>query len=346
MKVATYQGERNVKVIDAPKPSIGGSREALVRITLGAVCGSDLHIYHGNIPMSAGEPLGHEFVGVVEEVGSEVERFNPGDRVVASFATACGFCTFCRKGWFSQCEHGGVFGYGAIYGGGLGGAQAEYVVVPYADTTLEPIPSEITDEQAIFVGDILATGMFAAERAEIKPGDAVAVVGAGPVGLMATMCAQLYGPSRVFVIDMVDSRLELAQELGGIPINASRVNPVEEIEKRTNGIGADSSIEAVGLRSTVDTAVRCIRGGGTISMVGVPSEITGDFPYWIFWAKSMTFRSGKCSVQRYMRPLLDLIAAGRLHPEKIISHRMKLADTEEAYRIFDAREATKIVLTP
>ena len=346
MKVATYQGERNVKVVDAPKPSISSSREALVKITLGAVCGSDLHIYHGNIPMSVGEPLGHEFVGVVEDVGSEVDRFKKGDRVVASFATACGFCTLCRKGWFSQCEHGGVFGYGAIYGGGLGGAQAEYVVVPYADTTLEPIPSGITDEQAIFVGDILATGMFAAERAEIKPGDVVAVVGAGPVGLMATMCAQLYGPSRVFVIDMVDSRLELAQELGGIPINASRVNPIEAIEKQTNGVGADSSIEAVGLRSTVDTAMRCIRGGGTVSMVGVPSEITGDFPYWIFWAKSMTFRSGKCSVQRYMRPLLDLIAAGRLHPEKIISHRMKLADTEEAYRIFDAREATKIVLTP
>ena len=270
MKVATYQGERNVKVVEAPKPSISGSREALVRITLGAVCGSDLHIYHGNIPMSVGEPLGHEFVGVIEEVGPEVVRFKPGDRVVASFTTACGLCTFCRKGWFSQCEHGGVFGYGAIYGGGLGGAQAEYVVVPYADTTLEPIPSGITDEQAIFVGDILATGMFAAERAEIKPGDVVAVVGAGPVGLMATMCAQLYGPSRVFVIDMVDSRLELAQELGGIPINASRVNPVEAIEKQTDGVGADSSIEAVGLRSTVDTAMRCIRGGGTVSMVGVP----------------------------------------------------------------------------
>jgi threonine dehydrogenase-like Zn-dependent dehydrogenase len=346
MKVATYQGERNVKVIDAPKPSIGSSREALVKITLGAVCGSDLHIYHGNIPMTVGEPLGHEFVGVVEEVGSEVQRFKPGDRVVSSFTTACGFCTFCRKGWFSQCEHTGVFGYGAIYGGGLGGAQAEYVVVPYADTTLETIPEGTTDEQAIFVGDILATGMFAAERAEIRPGDVVAVVGAGPVGLMATMCAQLYGPSRVFVIDMVDSRLEIAQELGGIPINASHMNPVEAIDKYTNGIGADSSIEAVGLRSSIDTAMRCVRGGGTVSVVGVPAEFSGDFPYMIFWNKSLTFRSGKCNVQRYMRPLLDLIAAGRLHPEKIISHRMKLADTEEAYRIFDAREATKIVLTP
>jgi threonine dehydrogenase-like Zn-dependent dehydrogenase len=239
-----------------------------------------------------------------------------------------------------------VFGYGAIYGGGLGGAQAEYVVVPYADTTLESIPQGTTDEQAIFVGDILATGMFAAERAEIRPGDVVAVVGAGPVGLMATMCAQLYGPSRVFVIDMVDARLEIAQELGGTPINASQMNPVEAIDKYTNGIGADATIEAVGLRSSIDTAIRCVRGGGTVSVVGVPAEFSGDFPYMIFWNKSLTFRSGKCNVQRYMRPLLDLIAAGRLHPEKIISHRMKLADTEEAYRIFDARQATKIVLTP
>jgi threonine dehydrogenase-like Zn-dependent dehydrogenase len=346
VRVATFQGPENVKVIDLPKPSIEGSREVLVKITLGSVCGSDLHIYHGKIPMSVGEPLGHEFVGVVEDVGSEVERFKPGDRVVSSFTTACGFCALCRKGWFSQCEHAGVFGYGAIYGGGLGGAQAEYVVVPYADTTLEPIPPGITDEQAIFVGDILATGMFAAERAEIKPGDTVAVVGAGPVGLMATMCAQLYGPARVFVIDMVDSRLEVAKELGGTPINASRTNPVETIDSYTNDIGADSSIEAVGAMSSLDTAIRCVRGGGTISVVGVPSEITGDFPFYVFWQKSLTFRSGKCSVQRYMRPLLDLIAAGRLHPERIISHRMKLDDAEEAYRMFAAREATKIVLTP
>jgi threonine dehydrogenase-like Zn-dependent dehydrogenase len=188
--------------------------------------------------------------------------------------------------------------------------------------------------------------MFAAERAEIKPGDTVAVVGAGPVGLMATMCAQLYGPARVFVIDMVDSRLEVAKELGGTPINASRTNPVETIDSYTNDIGADSSIEAVGAMSSLDTAIRCVRGGGTISVVGVPSEITGDFPFYVFWQKSLTFRSGKCSVQRYMRPLLDLIAAGRLHPERIISHRMKLDDAEEAYRMFAAREATKIVLTP
>ncbi|HEV2413726.1 MAG TPA: alcohol dehydrogenase family protein [Candidatus Dormibacteraeota bacterium] len=345
MKALTFQGEGDVKVIDVPKPAITGSRDALVEVTLGAVCGSDLHILHGHTPMNVGAVLGHEFVGVVEDVGPEVRRFKPGDRVVSSFFTSCGHCALCRKGWFNQCVEKGTFGHGEYFGG-LGGGQAEFVVVPNADNTMEPIPAAMDDEQAIFVGDILATGFFAAERAEIQPGDVTAVIGAGPVGLMATMCAQLFGPSRVFVIDMVDSRLEVAQELGGIPINTKQAHPVQAIESATDGVGADSSIECVGLLPAVDTAIHVVRGGGTISMVGVPSAVNGDFPFMRMWLKSLTFRAGWCNVQKYMRPLLDLIAAGRLHPEKIISHRMKLDEAEEAYRIFDAREATKIVLTP
>jgi 2-desacetyl-2-hydroxyethyl bacteriochlorophyllide A dehydrogenase len=346
MKAASYQGEKAVKLIDVPKPSIKGSRDVLVKITLGAICGSDLHIYHGNVPFSPGELIGHEFVGVVEEVGTEVQRFKPGDRVVSAFYTSCGICALCRKGWFSQCVDKETFGFGAVYGGGLGGAQAEFVVVPHADHTMEPIPAGVSDEQAIFVGDILSTGFFAAERAGISPGDTVAVIGAGPVGLMATMCAQLFGPAKVFVVDMVDARLEIALQLGGIPINAGNVNPIEAINAQTGDLGVDCSIEAVGAAASVDTAIRCVRGGGTISMVGVPSQYTGDFPYYPMWEKSLTFRSGVCNVREYMRPLLDLIAAGRLKPEVIISHRMKLDDVAEAYRMFDAREATKIVLTP
>ncbi|OLB95038.1 MAG: alcohol dehydrogenase [Actinobacteria bacterium 13_2_20CM_2_66_6] len=345
MKALTFRAEGEVKMADVPKPRIAASTDALIRITLGAVCGSDLHILHGHTPMNEGAVLGHEFVGLVEEVGPEVKRFKPGDRVVSSFFTSCGHCVMCRKGWFNQCVSKATFGHGEYFGG-LGGGQAEYVVVPLADHSMEIIPEGMTDEQAIFVGDILSTGFFGAERAEIKPGDTVAVVGAGPVGLMATMCAQLFGPARTFVIDMVESRLEVAQELGGIPINAKEVHPVAAIEKATGGIGADSSIEAVGLLSAVDTAINCVRGGGTISMVGVPSAVLGDFPYLRMWMKSLTFRAGWCNVQLYMRPLLDLIAAGRLRPELIISHRMKLDQAEEAYRIFDAREATKIVLTP
>jgi threonine dehydrogenase-like Zn-dependent dehydrogenase len=211
---------------------------------------------------------------------------------------------------------------------------------------MEHIPSGMTDEQAIFVGDILSTGFFVADRAEIRPGDSVAVIGAGPVGLMAVMCAGLFGPAQTFAVDMVDSRLEIAQELGAIPINASQHHPVSAIEERTGGIGADSSLECVGSTAAVDTAIHCVRGGGTVSVVGVPSVVSGDFPYLRFWIKALTFRSGNCNVQPYMRPLLDLIAAGKLKPDSIISHRMKLDQAEEAYRMFAAREATKIVLTP
>ena len=345
MKALTFQGEGDVKVVDVPKPAINGSRDALVKVTMGAVCGSDLHILHGHTPMDVGAVLGHEFVGVVGDVGPDVRRFQAGDRVVSSFFTSCGQCALCRKGWFNQCIEKGTFGHGEYFGG-LGGGQAEFVVVPNADNTMEPIPTGMTDEQAIFVGDILATGFFAAERAEIQPGDVTAVIGAGPVGLMATMCAQLFGPARVFVIDMVDSRLEVAQQLGGIPINSKKADPVQAIEQATGGVGADSSIECVGLLAAVDTAIHVVRGGGTISMVGVPSATIGEFPYLRVWLKALTFRAGWANVQRYMRPLLDLIGAGRLRPDTIISHRMKLDDAEEAYRIFDARAATKIVLTP
>ena len=254
MKALTFQGEGDVKVTDVPKPSIKSSGDALVKVTLGAVCGSDLHIFHGHTPIQQGAVLGHEFVGVVEDVGSEVKRFKPGARVVSSFFTSCGHCALCRKGWFNQCVDKGTFGHG-VYFGDLGGGQAEYVVVPMADHSMEPIPEGMTDEQAIFVGDILSTGFFGAERAEIKPGDVVAIVGAGPVGLMATMCAQLFGPARTLVVDMVESRLETAQGLGGIPINASQVHPVEAIQSLTAGIGADASIECVGLLSAVDTAL-------------------------------------------------------------------------------------------
>jgi 2-desacetyl-2-hydroxyethyl bacteriochlorophyllide A dehydrogenase len=345
MKAVSFQGEHEVRVVDVAKPSITDARDVLVKITLSAICGSDLHIYDGHVPMSPGELIGHEFVGVVEEIGLEVRRFKPGDRVVASFYTSCGHCELCRKGWFNQCVNKATFGTGEYFGG-LGGGQADYVVVPNADHSMELIPSGMSDEQAIFVGDILSTGFFGAERAEITAGDVVAVIGAGPVGLLTTMCAQLFGPARTFVVDMVHARLEMAQELGGIPLNAREVNPIEAIQQRTGGVGADSSIECVGLLTSVDTAIRCVRGGGTISMVGIPSATIADFPYYEMWTKALTFRAGWCNVQAYMRRLLDLIAAGRLKPESIISHRMKLADAEEAYRLFAAREATKIVLTP
>jgi threonine dehydrogenase-like Zn-dependent dehydrogenase len=238
-----------------------------------------------------------------------------------------------------------TFGHGEYFGN-LGGGQSEFCVVPLADHTLEQIPEGMSDDKALFVGDILSTAFFGAERAEIKPGDTVAVVGAGPVGLLAVMAAQLFGPARVFAIDMVDSRLEVAQGLGAIPINANETHPVEAIKQATGDHGVDASIECVGLIPAVQTAIECVRGGGTISMVGVPSKALADFPYLHVWLKDLTFRAGWCNVQAYMRPMLDLIQAGRIDPASIISHRMALDDGVEAYRLFAAREATKVVLTP
>jgi threonine dehydrogenase-like Zn-dependent dehydrogenase len=345
MRAVTYRDVGDFRVTDVPVPELRGSRDALVRISLGAICGSDLHIYHGNVPIEVGAVLGHEFVGVVEKVGSEVQSLRSGTRVVAPFYAACGHCRHCRRGWWSQCEHKATFGHGSYFGG-LGGGQAEYVVVPDADLNLAPIPDAVSDEQAIFVGDILATGYFAAERAEIRPGDTVAVIGAGPVGLMAVMCAQLFGPARVFVVDMIDSRLELAQELGAIPLHSRAVNPQVEIQRQTEGAGADSVLECVGQLAAIETALSCVRGGGTVSTVGVPSAVSGDFPYLDFWMRDLTFRAGWANVHAYLRPLLDLVAAGRLKPDRIISHRMRLDEAEEAYRLFESRQATKIVLRP
>ncbi len=345
MKAVTYHGVGDFRVTELPKPELTGPGDALVRVTLGAICGSDLHIYHGHTPIDEGAPIGHEMVGVVEAVGPEVRDVKRGDRVVAPFFTACGRCYQCRRGWYSQCEERAIFGHGAFFGG-LGGAQAEYCTVSHADLNLARIPEDVDDEQAIFVGDILSTGYFAAERGQIRPGDTVAVIGAGPVGLMAVMCAQLFGPARVFAVDMVDSRLEVAGDLGAIPLDSRVTNPVVEIQGHTGGVGADVALECVGQVAAIETAINCVRGGGTVSSVGVPSAINADFPYFDAWNRDLTFRSGWTNVHPYMRPLLDLIAAGRLHPERIISHRLRLDDAVTAYRMFDRREATKIVLRP
>ena len=345
MRAVTYQDVGHFQLAEVPIPELQGGRGALVRISLGAICGSDLHIYHGHVPIEKGAILGHEFVGEVVKVGPEVRSMSPGTRVVAPFYAACGHCRQCAGGWWSQCEHKATFGHGSYFGG-LGGGQAEYVVVPDADLNLAPIPEGVGDEQAIFVGDILSTGYFAAERAAIRPGDTVAVIGAGPVGLMAVMCAQLFGPARVFVVDMIDSRLELAQELGAVPIDSRAVNPEVEIQRHTAGAGADSVLECVGLLAAIETSLSCVRGGGTVSSVGVPSAVSGDFPYMDFWMRDLTYRAGWANVHAYVRPLLELIAAGRLQPERIISHRMRLGEAEEAYRLFDSRRATKIVLRP
>ncbi|MGH7902620.1 MAG: zinc-binding dehydrogenase [Candidatus Dormibacteraceae bacterium] len=345
MKALVFKDRGDIRLMDVSKPALQDPADILLRVTTAAICGTDLHLLHLEMPMQEGEILGHEFAGVVEEVGPLVSRFKPGDRVVSCMFASCGSCFFCRRGLFVKCESLQMFGAGELTGS-PGGGQAEFVRVPVADRTLEPIPDGLSDEEALFVGDILATALFGCERAEISPGDTVAVIGAGPLGLLAVQCAHLFGPSRVFAVDRVESRLELAAEFGAIPINADRRHPVEAIKAATGDHGADASVECVGLMPTIEMAVHCVRAGGTISVVGYPVMNNAPFPYALAWFKDLTFRAGYCNAQPYMRPLLDLITAGRLQPARIISHRMKLEEGVEAYGLFEAKEATKVVLTP
>lgn len=340
-----FKDPGSVELLQVPSPALEEPGDAIVRVTTAALCGTDLHLLKLEMPMQDGEIFGHEFVGVVEDAGPAVKRFRPGDRVVACMFASCGTCYFCRKGWSVQCESLQQFGCGS-WTRSPGGGQAEMVRVPNADLTLEGVPDSLSDEQAIFVGDILATAMFGAERAAITPGDHVAVIGAGPVGLLAVQCAQLWGPARVYAVDMVEQRLELAAELGATPVDARRHHPVEALKSATGDRGVDASIECVGSMPALETAIDCVRPGGTVSSVGYPMAVSGEFPYMMAWLKDLTFRSGFCNVRPYMRPLLDLVEAGRLDPTRIISHRMPLEEGPEAYRMFAAREAVKVLLVP
>ena len=211
MKAVTFQGPGRILVESVGDPSILEPGDAIVRVTMSAICGSDLHLYRGRMTgVEPGIVIGHEYVGVVEQVGRQVRDLRPGDRVVGSFHTACGYCWFCRRGLFSQCQQGALFGFGRRFGD-LPGTQADYARVPHADFTLHKVPADIGDERAVFIGDVLATAYFAVHRAEVRVGDAVGVVGCGPVGLLAVMCAQASGASRVIAVDVLDSRLDVAR---------------------------------------------------------------------------------------------------------------------------------------
>ncbi|MGH7777970.1 MAG: zinc-binding dehydrogenase [Candidatus Dormibacterales bacterium] len=345
MRALVFKDPGRVELSEVPRPALQEPSDAVLRVTTAGLCGTDLHLLRREMPMQDGEVLGHEFVGVVEEAGPAVRRFRPGDRAVACMFASCGACYYCLKGWAVQCEHLQQFGCGS-WTRSPGGGQAEMVRVPFADRTLEPVPDSLADEEAIFVGDILATAMFGAERAQIAPGDSVAVIGAGPVGLLAVQCARLLGPARVYAVDMVDARLELARELGAIPVDARLRHPVEALKAETKDRGVDASIECVGTPAAVETAVDCVRAGGTVSAVGYPSVVSADFPYMMAWLKDLTFRAGFCNVRPYMRPLLDLVEARRLEPARIVSHRMALDEGPEAYRLFEEKEAVKVLLCP
>jgi threonine dehydrogenase-like Zn-dependent dehydrogenase len=346
MKAIVFQGPYDVRVESVPDAALADQAGALVRVTRASICGSDLHPYHGVMPIAQGVTLGHECVGVVEAVGREVRRFRKGDRVIVPGVIGCGSCASCREGYVVGCVGlaSKVFGFALD----LPGGQAEALFVPAADANLFHSPSDLGDDQVLFLTDILPTGYYAAENASIRPGQTVAVVGCGPVGLFAIMTAHLFGPARVLAIDKVGYRLELARKLGAIPVDASQADPRLAVYEATGGRGADAVIEAVGAAETVQTALDLVRIGGVVSVVGVLLDASFPFPMGTAFLKDLTFRIGLVNVPGFVDRLLPLVESGRLDPTLLISHHLPLAEGRRAYELFDKREdgCVKVALIP
>ncbi len=320
--------------------------EVLLKVELTAICGTDMHPYEGRMELEDNLRLGHEFLGTVVSAGVGVQLWTEGDRAVVSCVVNCGFCHQCRRNQPGACAGARIFGLG-LTTGDLDGGQAEYVRVPAADLCMRRIPEAGlgTDEDYLMVGDILTTG-YEAIRAHYLPGDTVAIVGAGPVGLCAAMSAQVLGAGTIIVIDKVESRLKEAEALGAIPINADETDPVDAVLDLTEWRGADLVVDAVGHPSALQTAVRLPRMGGTLAIPGVYSEESIELPFGEIWFKGIKISGGAGNITRYMDETLALVAAGRLNPGRLISHRMPLSEAPEAYRLFHRREALKIVLDP
>jgi threonine dehydrogenase-like Zn-dependent dehydrogenase len=385
-----WMGRTSVEVRDVPDPTILNARDAIVKITSTAICGSDLHLYDGYIPtMEKGDVLGHEFMGEVVEVGSGVGNLEVGDRVVVPFPIACGACNACTAGLYSVCENSnpnagmaeklwgfasaGMFGYSHLTGGFAGG-QAQYARVPFADVGPIKIENDLPDEKVLFLSDIFPTGYMGAEMCDIKPGDVIAVWGAGPVGLLAMASARLLGAERVIAIDRFDYRLrKAATEVGAETIDYEKVDVEEVLKDLTAGRGPDACIDAVGMEAHSDVgplqlydrakqavraetdrgpalrqAITSCRNGGTVSVIGVYGGLMDKFPVGSWMNRSITLRTGQCHVQRYMKPLLERIQKGEIDPSFVITHRVGLDDAPEMYRVFRDKqdECMKVVLTP
>jgi len=346
MRAVVYQGVGVVEVVDAPDPVLQEADDAIVRVTVSAICGSDLHFFHGKAPMDPGEGIGHEAVGVVESVGPAVRRFRPGDRVVVAFVIACGTCWFCRAGQTQLCEDFRNLGAG-ILGGDLGGAQAEALRVPHADTNLLALPEELDDERALFLGDVLTTGTYGAELATIAPGETVAVIGAGPVGFSAIQAAGARGAGRVLALELAPDRLAAAERVGAEPIDVAEHHPQMAVAERTQDRGADVVIEAVGTPQAFESAIDVVRRGGRVVVLGMYTSETLAVPVGIWWARALDVRfAGVCPVHAWWRRAMDDLLSGTIDPRPIVSHRLTLEEAPIGYELFATRRATKVLLVP
>jgi threonine dehydrogenase-like Zn-dependent dehydrogenase len=383
-----WMGKQKLSVQRVPDPQILNSHDAIIKITSTAICGSDLHLYNGFIPtMEKGDILGHEFMGQVVEVGPSVRNLKVGDRVVVPFPIACGACGACRSEMYSLCENSnpnswlaekmmghspaGVFGYSHMLGGFAGG-QAEYARVPFADVGPLKVPDDLTDEQVLFLSDILPTGYMGAEMCNIRPGAVIAVFGCGPVGQFAIASARMLGAERIIAIDRFPYRLEMAVQKAGATdaINYEEEGLYERIKDLTGGRGPDACIDAVGMEAhghglqyaydrtkqiakvqfdravALRDAILTCGNGGIVSVVGVYGGFIDKFPMGSIMNRSLTLKTGQCHVHRYMRPLLERIQRGDIDPTFIITHRMQLGEAPQGYETFVHKdeEVMKIVM--
>jgi len=349
MRAIRYHGHKDFRVDHVDDPKVNDPTDAVVRIERTAICGSDLHLYHGpSAPMEF--TMGHEFLGVVEDVGADVRRVKRGDRVLVSCTIGCGHCAACQRQLCSGCEVMTAAGpLTNIFGSPLHqGGQAEGARVPFADANLFAVPESLTDEQVLFLTDILPTGYMGVDLAEVGPGKVVVIFGSGPVGTFAQLGALLRGAACVIAVDLDDGRLAKAEKRGCVPLNPSKVSLKERVLELTHGLGADCSVEAVGNAKLVLDAIDVVRPGGHVSVIGVVQEDPTIPLLNQVMGKNLTFRSGIVNPQRYIPELLPLIESGRLDPTEIITHRMTLDEGIKGYEIFDAHEddVLKVVLTP
>jgi len=343
MKALVYHGPGNKSWEEKPRPTIKETTDAVVKILKTTICGTDLHIMKGDLPdVTDGRIIGHEGVGIIEETGSSVSNFKTGDHVLISCITSCGKCEYCKKGMYSHCENGGW-----ILGNLIDGTQAEYVRIPYADNSLYPIPAGADEEALVMLSDILPTGFECGVlNGQVKPGDTIAIIGAGPVGLAALLTAQFYTPAEIIVIDMDDNRLAVAKTFGATHIiNSGRENAIDEVMKLTNNKGVDTAIEAVGIPPTFELCQSIVAAGGRIANVGVHGKSV-TLHLETLWSKNISITTRL--VDTVTTPMLfKTVQAEKILPKKLITHHFKLEEVVEAYDTFEhaAREkALKVIL--
>ena len=348
MQALTFGGIETIIYRSVSDPKILQPTDAIVQITLSGICGSDLHVYHGReTGLDEGTVMGHEFVGTIVETGNAVKKFNKGSRVLSPFTTSCGECFYCRIGLTCRCDKGNLFGW-VQAGHGLHGAQAQYIRVPMADTTLIPLSNDLSEEKGLLLGDIFSTGYFCAENAGINKEGSYVVIGCGPVGLMTILAAKDLGAENLFAVDYSNRRLQMAKEFGATSLDPLETDVISAIKHATNGRGADAVMEVVGSSEALRLAMEILRPGGTISSVGVHTAKNFSFSPGEAYDKNLVYKIGRCPAHYYAEKLLRDLIIQRCPAEKIITHHFKLNDGARAYEVFDKKldNCIKAVLNP